>query len=54
MTSAAIGATVAGLRVVLVHIRIDFIIFLRCNNKLAFIMEIKSNNKSSAPVVIRT
>lgn len=54
MTSAAIGATISGLKVVLVHIRIDFLLYSldAIANWLA-LWKFKSNNKSSAPVVIR-
>tara|TARA_X000001036_G_scaffold220995_1_gene206823 strand:- start:206 stop:1189 length:984 start_codon:yes stop_codon:yes gene_type:complete len=54
MTSAAIGATIAGLKVVLVHIRIDFLLYsLDAITNWLSLWRFKSNNKSSAPVVIR-
>ena len=54
MTSAAIGASVAGLRVVLVHIRIDFLLYsLDAITNWLSLWRFKSNNKSSVPVVIR-
>jgi len=54
MTSAAIGASVAGLKVVLVHIRIDFLLYsLDAITNWLSLWRFKSNNKSKAPVVIR-
>lgn len=54
MTSAAIGATIAGIKVVLVHIRIDFLLYsLDAITNWLSLWRFKSNNKSRAPVVIR-
>ena len=54
MTSSAIGATVAGSKVILVHIRNDFMIYSydAIVNWMS-LWRFKSNRKSSAPVVIR-
>ncbi len=54
MTSAAIGAAVAGMRPVLVHQRLDFMIYSldAIVNWLA-LWRFKSNGHSSAPVTIR-
>ena len=54
MTSAAIGAAVAGMRVILVHIRIDFMLysFDAIVNWMS-LWRFKSNNKSYLPIVIR-
>lgn len=54
MTSSAIGAAVAGSRVVLVHIRNDFMIYSydAIINWMS-LWRFKSNGKSSSPVVIR-
>lgn len=55
MTSAALGAAVAGLRPVLVHQRLDFMLYSldAIANWLA-LWRFKSNNRASAPVTIRT
>lgn len=55
MTSAAIGAAAAGLRPVLVHQRLDFMLYSldAIANWLA-LWRFKSNGQSSAPVTIRT
>ncbi len=54
MTFAALGATVAGKRVVLVHIRIDFLYYsMDAIVNWLSIWRFKSNGKSSCPVVIR-
>ena len=54
MTSAAIGATVAGLRVVLVHIRIDFLLYsLDAITNWLSLWRFKSDNRSNIPLVIR-
>ena len=54
MTSAGIGAAVAGQRVILVHIRIDFMMYAMdaIVNWLS-LWRFKSNNKSNLPLVIR-
>ena len=54
MTSAGIGAAVAGQRVILVHIRIDFMMYAMdaIVNWLS-LWRFKSNNKSNLPIVIR-
>ena len=54
MTSSAIGAAVAGSRVILVHIRNDFMIYSydAIINWMS-LWRFKSNGKSSSPVVIR-
>ena len=54
MTSAALGAAITGKRVLLVHIRIDFMLysFDAIVNWLS-LWRFKSNNESQAPVVIR-
>ncbi|MFL2875807.1 MAG: alpha-ketoacid dehydrogenase subunit beta [Candidatus Pelagibacter sp.] len=54
MTSAGIGAAVAGQRVILVHIRIDFMMYAMdaIVNWLS-LWRFKSNNKSNVPLVIR-
>lgn len=55
MTSAALGAAVAGLRPVLVHQRLDFMLYSldAIANWLA-LWRFKSNRQASAPVTIRT
>ena len=55
MTSAGIGAAIAGKRVILVHIRIDFMMYAMdaIVNWLS-LWRFKSNNKSNVPLVIRT
>ncbi len=54
MTSAGIGAAIAGQRVILVHIRIDFMMYAMdaIVNWLS-LWRFKSNNKSNVPLVIR-
>jgi len=54
MTSVGIGAAIAGKRVVLVHIRIDFMMYAMdaIVNWLS-LWRFKSNNESNAPLVIR-
>ena len=54
MTSAALGAAITGKRVLLVHIRIDFMLysFDSIVNWLS-LWRFKSNSESKAPVVIR-
>ena len=54
MTSAAIGASIAGKRVILVHIRIDFMYYAMdaIVNWLS-LWRFKSNSKSSCPILIR-
>ena len=54
MTSMGIGAAVAGQRVVLVHIRIDFMMYaLDAIVNWLSLWRFKSNNESSVPLVIR-
>jgi len=54
MTSAGIGAAVAGKRVILVHIRIDFMMYsLDAIVNWLSLWRFKSNNKSNVPLVIR-
>ena len=54
MTSAAIGAAVAGKRVILVHIRIDFMYYsMDAIVNWLSLWRFKSNGKSSCPIVIR-
>ena len=54
MTSAGIGAAITGKRVILVHMRIDFMMYSIDSivNWLS-LWRFKSNNESKAPVVIR-
>lgn len=54
MTSVAIGAAIAGLRPVIVHQRVDFMLYSidSIANWLA-LWHFKSNGRSTAPVVIR-
>ena len=54
MTSAGIGAAVAGQRVILVHIRIDFMMYaLDAIVNWLSLWRFKSNNESNVPLVIR-
>jgi len=54
MTSAGIGAAVAGQRVVLVHIRIDFMMYsLDAIVNWLSLWRFKSNKESNVPLVIR-
>ena len=54
MTSAGIGAAVAGRRVILVHIRIDFMMYsLDAVANWLSLWRFKSNNESNVPLVIR-
>jgi len=54
MTSAAIGAAVTGLRPILVHARLDFMIYsLDAIVNWMSLWRFKSNGKASMPVVIR-
>lgn len=54
MTSAAIGAAIAGKRPVLVHHRLDFTLYsLDAIANWLSLWRFKSNNESQAPVVIR-
>lgn len=54
MTSAGIGAAVAGQRVILVHIRIDFMMYgMDAIVNWLSLWRFKSNNKSNIPLVIR-
>ena len=54
MTSAGIGAAVAGQRVILVHIRIDFMMYsLDAVVNWLSLWRFKSNNESNVPLVIR-
>ena len=54
MTSAGIGAAVAGQRVVLVHIRIDFMMYaLDAMVNWLSLWRFKSNNESNVPLVVR-
>lgn len=54
MTSLGIGAAVAGMRPVLVHHRLDFMLYsIDAIVNWASLWRFKSNNESSAPVVIR-
>lgn len=54
MTSAAIGSAVAGKRVILVHIRIDFMYYsMDAIVNWLSLWRFKSNGKSSCPIVIR-
>ncbi len=54
MTSAGIGAAVAGQRVVLVHIRIDFMMYaLDAMVNWLSLWRFKSNKESNVPLVIR-
>ena len=54
MTSVGIGAAVAGQRVVLVHIRIDFMMYaLDAIVNWLSLWRFKSNNESNVPLVIR-
>lgn len=54
MTSAAIGAASAGKRVILVHIRIDFMFYsMDAIVNWLSLWRFKSNGKSSCPIVIR-
>lgn len=54
MTSLGIGAAIAGMRPVLVHHRLDFMIYsMDAIVNWLSLWRFKSNNESSAPVVIR-
>ena len=54
MTSAALGAAIDGRRVILVHIRLDFMFYsMDAIVNWLSLWRFKSNGKSSAPVVIR-
>ena len=54
MTSAAIGAASAVKRVILVHIRIDFMFYsMDAIVNWLSLWRFKSNGKSSCPIVIR-
>ena len=54
MTSAAIGASISGKRVILVHIRIDFMYYsMDAIVNWLSLWRFKSNGKSSCPIVIR-
>lgn len=54
MTSAAIGAAIAGMRPVLVHHRLDFMLYsLDAIVNWLSLWRFKSNNESGLPVVIR-
>ena len=54
MTSAAIGSAIAGKRVILVHIRIDFMYYsMDAIVNWLSLWRFKSNGKSSCPIVIR-
>jgi pyruvate dehydrogenase E1 component beta subunit len=54
MTSVGIGAAVAGQRVILVHIRIDFMMYaLDAIVNWLSLWRFKSNNESNVPLVIR-
>ena len=54
MTSVGLGAAVAGQRVILVHIRIDFMMYaLDAIVNWLSLWRFKSNNESSVPLVIR-
>ena len=54
MTSLAIGAAIAGMRPVLVHHRLDFMLYsIDAIVNWLSLWRFKSNGKSSAPVVIR-
>jgi len=54
MTSAGIGAAVTGKRVILVHIRIDFMMYaLDAIVNWLSLWRFKSNNESNIPLVIR-
>ena len=54
MTSTAIGAAIAGMRPVLVHTRLDFMIYsMDAVVNWLSLWRFKSNGKSSLPVTIR-
>jgi len=54
MTSVGIGAAIAGQRVILVHIRIDFMMYaLDAIVNWLSLWRFKSNNESNVPLVIR-
>ena len=54
MTSAALGAAVDGKRVVLVHIRLDFLFYsMDAIVNWLSLWRFKSNGNTAAPVIIR-